>query len=143
MRLRPATADDLDGIDAVFARARDAMFTYLHRLHTPEEDRQFLAGLLETTEVWVAEEGGRVAGFAALAEELLEHIYAFPHGRGVGSALLERAKELRPSGFRLWVFQRNEGARRLYERHGMRLVRLTDGAGNEQGEPDAMYEWRP
>jgi GNAT superfamily N-acetyltransferase len=96
MRLRPATADDLDGIDTVFARARDDMFT---------------------------------------------HIYAFPHGRGAGSALLERAKELRPSGFRLWVFQRNEGARRFYERHGLRLVRLTDGAGNEHGEPDAMYEW--
>jgi GNAT superfamily N-acetyltransferase len=143
MRLRPATADDLDGIDAVFASARDDMFTYLRRLHTRSEDRQFLAGLLETTEVWVAEERGRVAGFAALSDELLEHIYAFPHGRGAGTALLERAKELRPGGFRLWVFQRNEGARRFYERHGLRLVRLTDGAGNEQGLPDALYEWRP
>ena len=46
-------------------------------------------------------------------------------------------KELRPGGFTLWVFQRNTGARRFYERRGLRLVELTDGAGNDEREPDA------
>ena len=41
------------------------------------------------------------------------------------------------------MFQKNEGARRFYERHGFRLVRLTDGDGNMEKEPDALYEWRP
>ena len=96
-------------------------------------------------EVVVAESEGQVVGFAALGAEFLEHLYVLPRfqGRGVGSALLERAKELRPEGFRLWVFQRNEEARRFYERRGLRLVELTDGAGNEEQEPDALYEWRP
>jgi ribosomal protein S18 acetylase RimI-like enzyme len=48
-----------------------------------------------------------------------------------------------PDGLQLWVFQKNVGARRFYERHGFRLVELTDGAGNEENEPDARYEWRP
>jgi len=52
-------------------------------------------------------------------------------------------KQERPDGFPFWVFQRNEGARRFYERHGCRLVELTDGSGNEEKEPDALYEWRP
>ena len=56
---------------------------------------------------------------------------------------MDKAKELRPAGFRLWVFQRNDGARRFYERHGLTLVELTDGAGNEEREPDARYDWRP
>jgi hypothetical protein len=43
----------------------------------------------------------------------------------------------------LWVFQQNEGARRLYEREGFRLVELTDGQGNMEQEPDARYEWAP
>ena len=43
---------------------------------------------------------------------------------------------------RLWVFQENVGARRFYERRGFRLVRETDGAGNEEKEPDALLEWR-
>ena len=48
-----------------------------------------------------------------------------------------------PGGFRLWVFQANAGARRFYERHGLRVVRLTDGAANEEKTPDALYEWLP
>ena len=73
-------------------------------------------GWLETSEVWVAEaDSGGVAGFLSLDGPLLGHIYAEPRGSGVGSALLEKAKELRPGGFDLWVFQRNAGARRAFE----------------------------
>ena len=53
------------------------------------------------------------------------------------------AKRERPKGFRLWVFQQNEGARRFYERHGCTLVLETDGADNEEHLPDALLEWRP
>ena len=63
--------------------------------------------------------------------------------RGAGTALLERVKAERPDGFELWVFQRNDGALRFYERHGLRLVERTDGSGNEEREPDARYEWVP
>jgi hypothetical protein len=35
------------------------------------------------------------------------------------------------------------GARRFYERHGLSVVRLTDGEGNEERAPDALYAWRP
>jgi ribosomal protein S18 acetylase RimI-like enzyme len=62
--------------------------------------------------------------------------------RGIGAALLDHAKALRPEGLELWAFQKNVGARRFYERHGFRLVRLTDGAENMEREPDALYEWR-
>ncbi|HET7923886.1 MAG TPA: hypothetical protein VFL30_03255, partial [Rhodanobacteraceae bacterium] len=59
------------------------------------------------------------------------------------SALLATAKERRPHGFTLWVFQQNGRARRFYERHGLRCVELTDGRQNEERMPDALYEWRP
>jgi hypothetical protein len=42
----------------------------------------------------------------------------------------------------LWTFQQNDGARRFYERHGLRLIRLTDGEDNEEKTPDALYAWR-
>ena len=123
---------------------------WLPELHTPDDDRRFLEeSVLPEKEVWVVERHGDIAGFTALGTrggmEFMEHLYVAPdHQRhGVGSALIERAKERRPSGFRLWVFQRNENARRFYERHGLRLVELTDGAGNEEQEPDALYEWAP
>ena len=103
----------------------------------------------EHEEVWVAEEDGRLLGFLGiehstnLGAPVLERIYVEPaaQNRGVGRALLEKAKELRPDELYLWVFQKNEGARRLYERHGFELVKLTDGAENMEREPDALYRW--
>lgn len=32
-------------------------------------------------------------------------------------------------------------ARSFYESYGFRLVRTTEGSGNEEREPDALYEW--
>jgi ribosomal protein S18 acetylase RimI-like enzyme len=65
-----------------------------------------------------------------------------PQNRGVGTALLDHMKSLRPERLELWVFQKNDGARRFYERNGFQLVRLTKGAENMEQEPDALYEWR-
>jgi ribosomal protein S18 acetylase RimI-like enzyme len=118
---------------------------YLPELHSDEETGSWMeAEVMGKQEVFVAELDGGIVGFAALEEGKLEHLYVDPghQGAGIGSALLDLAKEARPDGFRFWVFQRNEAARRFYEKHGCRLVETTDGAGNEEREPDALYEWR-
>jgi GNAT superfamily N-acetyltransferase len=140
--IRRATSDDADAVGGVFVRARDGM-TYLPRI--PDDDRPRLGGwIVERHEVWVADESG-VAGFAGLTQGWLDHLYVDPdrQGRGLGTALVAHAKTLQPAGLQLWVFQKNEGARRFYERHGFRLVELTDGADNQEHEPDARYEWTP
>jgi ribosomal protein S18 acetylase RimI-like enzyme len=95
--------------------------------------------------VLVAETNGEISGFLAIQGDMVEQLYVRPDllRRGIGSALLQRAKERLPSGFRLWVFQQNTPARRFYERHGLRLVEETDGSRNEERTPDALYEWRP
>ena len=119
---------------------------YLPELHSDEETHAWMATqVVGRQEVVVAELDGRVAGFAALEGDLLGHLYVDPahQRRGVGSVLFDSVKRSRPGGFRLWVFQRNEGARRFYERRGCRLLELTDGSANEEREPDALYEWRP
>ena len=46
---------------------------------------------------------------------------------------------LRP---RTGVFQKNMPAIRFYSRRGFHLVELSDGSGNEEREPDAVYQWR-
>jgi GNAT superfamily N-acetyltransferase len=141
--IRRATSEDTDEIARIFVAARDRM-TYLPRM--PDEDRTgFGAWIIGRHEVWVAEDLGRVAGFAALSTGMLDHIYMDPdaQNRGLGSLLLGTVKARLPDGFQLWVFQKNEGARRFYERHGLRLLELTDGEDNMEREPDALYEWRP
>jgi GNAT superfamily N-acetyltransferase len=142
---RPVRTGEIDTIAEVFV-ASFAGLTFLPKLHTDDDTRRWIREeMAPGHEIWVAELDGRVAGFAALSADLLGHLYVSPEmqNRTVGTALLERVKAERPDGFRFWVFQRNEGARRFYERHGCRLVELTDGSANEEKEPDALYEWRP
>jgi GNAT superfamily N-acetyltransferase len=140
--IRRATPDDAPAISDLFVRTRDQM-TYLPRI--PDDVRPLLGGrLLARAELWVAEEHGRIVGFAGLSGNELTHLYTDPaaQNRGVGTALLEHVKSLHPEHLELWVFQKNEGARRFYEWHGFRLARLTDGSENMEREPDAFYEWR-
>jgi GNAT superfamily N-acetyltransferase len=144
VELRRAGPVDAEAVAEVFIASFETL-TFLPTLHTHDEHRAFIRRLVDGSEVWVAEDDGRVLGMAALSAEMLDHLYVHPdaQGLGAGSALLEKAKERRPVGFRFWVFQANERARRFYERRGCRLVRLTDGRGNEERTPDALYEWRP
>lgn len=119
--------------------------TFLPNIHTDEETFFFIDNIvLRDQEVDVAETNGEISGFVAIERDMVEHLYVRPDllRRGIGSALLQRAKERLPSGFRLWVFQENVPARRFYERHGLRLVDETDGSRNEERTPDALYEWR-
>lgn len=144
MNVRRARPDDATAIAEVFIPSF-ASLSFLPRLHTPAEDREFVRGLVSRAEVWVAEENGQIVGMASLGDDVLDHLYVHPdcQGRGAGSALFEKAKERRPGGFTFWVFQQNDRARTFYEHRGCRLVRLTDGSGNEEKTPDALYAWRP
>jgi GNAT superfamily N-acetyltransferase len=145
VKTRSAKPGDAEAVGDIFLATRAEM-TYLPELHTAAETRSWIRDVvLRDLEVWLAEDDGRALGFAALGQDLLEHLYVHPQAesRGIGTALLALSKDRRPGGLRLWVFQKNRGARRFYERHGFRLVQLTDGRGNEEGEPDALYEWQP
>ena len=145
MHVRNARATDTSAIADVYVASYRGL-TFLPRIHADDEIRVWIRDeMVPRHEIWVAEEDGQVVGFAALDGDLLGHLYVRPdaQNRGSGSALLDRMKKERPAGFRFWVFQRNDGARRFYERHGCHVVELTDGTGNEEKEPDALYEWTP
>jgi len=143
--VRSARDGDAPAIAEVYLASFRGL-AFLPPVHTDDEIRTWIrTELIPSHEVWVAQEGEEVVGLAALAHDVLGHLYVHPdhQGRGLGSALLEAVKRERPRGFTFWVFQRNEAARRFYERHGCRMVELGDGSGNEEREPDARYEWAP
>ena len=118
---------------------------YLPEIYTEPEVRAWMAAVvLKTNHVIAARDAdGGVAGFAAVRDDHLDHLYVAPAAqrRGVGAALLAAAQQASPAGLSLHVFQRNAPARRFYERHGFRLTKLRDGSDNEENEPDAVYRW--
>jgi GNAT superfamily N-acetyltransferase len=144
VRLRRGVPDDASAIAGVHVSARRHSLPYIPELHSENETRRWVVDIvLPNHDVWVATVGGVVVGYIALEGPVLHDLYVLPevHGRGIGSSLLAKAKELSPGRLTLWTFQQNATARAFYERRGFRAVELTDGAGNEEREPDVRYEW--
>ena len=141
--IREARPGDVGTVAGLYERSFGTL-SFLPTLHTLEEHHAWFGQVVAQREVWVWEEEGVILGFIALSDATVDYLYVEPEmtGRGIGSSLLDRAKERRPSGFSLWTFQQNEGARRFYERHGLHVIRLTDGEENEEKTPAALYAWR-
>jgi GNAT superfamily N-acetyltransferase len=143
-RLRRARPADAATIAALHLAARRQAMPYLPALHGDEAVRAWMRDmLLSRAEVWIAEIAGRPAGYLALVDDMVDHLYVGPRhqGKGIGSLLLNKAKALRPAGLRLYTFQRNRRARDFYEGRGFAPVGFSDGAGNQEQEPDVLYEW--
>jgi len=144
--IRRARPEDAEAIADVYTASFETLLAFLPDIHTSDERRQFMTEIVPRDhEIWVAEDEGTVVGFAALGESTPGHIFVHTdfHSRGLGTALLEKAKELRPAGFRLWTFPANQRACRFYEHHGLHPIEYGDGSGNEEGVPDVRYEWLP
>jgi GNAT superfamily N-acetyltransferase len=142
--LRRARPADATAVATLHLAARRHAMPYLPELRSDDEVRVWTREtLLPKAEVWIAEIAGEPVGYLALVDDILDHLYVAPdhQGRGVGSMLLAKAKALRPAGLQLYAFQRNRRARDFYEARGFAPVRFSDGAGNEEREPDVLYEW--
>ena len=143
--LRRACPSDAAALAALHLAARRQAMPYLPELHGDAEVRAWMSDtLLTRAEVWIADIAGQPVGYLALVGDSLDHLYVAPlhQGRGVGSLLLAKAKALRPARLRLYAFQKNVRARAFYEARGFMAIRFSDGAGNEEQEPDVFYEWR-
>jgi len=130
--IRPATPADAEAIAAVQAHAwRHAYADIVEpdAMLVPEETTPRWADAIAARDgVFVWDQDGRIAGFAATEGNELRAIYVDPpaQGAGVGSALLDAAvAALRAVGHAeafLWTFEANGLARAFYERHGWELV---------------------
>lgn len=148
LMLRPATGDDLPAIAQLYLDARRAAVPAMPPIvHSVDEVVTYVTGWdLGERDVWVAQnddqEGG-LLGFLTLTPTWLDSLYVAPQAQrqGIGGALLDLAKSMRPDGFALWVFVSNEPARAFYRRHGLVELEHTDGQDNEEEAPDLRMAW--
>jgi GNAT superfamily N-acetyltransferase len=141
--LRQLALTDVSAAAQVHRIAFDQAMPWLVGLHTPDQDRWFYREhLFATCRLWGRFDDDVLNGIIAFREGWIEQLYVLPaaQGRGVGSELLEVAKRA-SDRLELWTFQRNARARRFYEARGFTPVEQTDGARNEEREPDARYLW--
>jgi GNAT superfamily N-acetyltransferase len=138
-------AVEADAAMAVQRAALRATLPGLHNPHTADEDRAWIRGAFERWSVWLAIDGERVVGIASRDAEWLMQLYLAPDysGDGIGKRLLDAVlADAAAAGpvLRSYTIARNLGARRFYERNGFVAVAFGDGSGNEEGEPDVLYE---
>ena len=141
--LRPLALTDMGAAAQVHRLAFDQAMPRLVGLYTPDQDRRFYRErVFPTCRIWGRFDGDELSGIIAFRDGWIEQLYVRPaaQGRGIGTELLGIAK----SAFErleLWTFQRNAPARRFYEARGFTLAEETDGARNDEQEPDARYVW--
>jgi GNAT superfamily N-acetyltransferase len=143
--VRPLEPSDTDEAAAVWWRSRHADGSQVPRsIHTAAEVASWFADvLLPDGETWVALDADRIVAVLTLDGDDLDQLYVAPEaaGHGVGSLLVDLAKDLRPGGLALWTFQTNVRAQSFYRRHGFQEVRRTDGSANEERLPDVRMTW--
>lgn len=114
-------------------------------VHSDEEVRRWVeTGLIPHCDVWIAEDGDdHTLALLVLDEDWIDQLYVRPDaaGLGIGSRLIELAKEQRPDGLQLRTFATNPGAQRFYERHGFVVAEQDNGQANEEKQPDLRYVW--
>jgi GNAT superfamily N-acetyltransferase len=145
VEIRRARPEDGPAIAETYLESFRTALPSVRLAHADDEIRRhFSTVVTHDLETWVASVGDRLVGFLALGHDNhVDHLYVRPSaaGQGIGTALLDRAKQRRPSGLQLWAFQVNTAARRFYERRGFSPVKMTDGRHNQEREPDVLYAW--
>jgi GNAT superfamily N-acetyltransferase len=147
LRRPDAARPDADA-DAAMAVQRATLQVTLPGLphpHTADEDRAWMRGNFARCSVWLAVDGDRIVGVATRSGASIRQLYVAPDrtGEGIGQrlldAMLSEVLAVSIPHIDLWTFQRNAGARHFYERNGFVAIEFTDGADNEEREPDVRY----
>ena len=142
--VRLAKAVDAPIIAILNRHVRTQAMPYLPSLHTTNEDtRYFSDKVLRNCRVTVAESAGEIIAFCATRVGWIDHLYVDPEfqSKGVGTILMRLALH-EQTDVRLHVFQRNVKAITFYTKCGFREVERSDGAGNEEREPDVLMQWK-
>jgi len=121
LEVRPARLDEIEACADLYVRVLRDTFTWL----SPERHRRedFLTAAREE-EIYIATEGGRIVGLAALyrPQHFLHSLYVTDRGRGIGKALLDYVEDMAGAPLSLKVQKANAGARAFYAREGFVAV---------------------
>ena len=99
----------------------------IHDPHTFEDHLRFVEQELvqSNSVVIVLEKGtGKVVGFLAATTATISQLYVHVdhQSKGIGSMLVNLAKQNSNGRLRLFTFERNKNAQRFYEKHGFKIV---------------------
>jgi len=136
---------DFDELVAKWHETNLVSYRYnaVQQSHTLADARNFFrTKVLPACKVQVAARADQLVGVLVLDAPWIRQFAVFPEWQrqGIGSVLLQRARELSPCELRLFTFQRNDKGRAFYEKHAFSAVAFGVSPAPEL-EPDAEYRW--
>lgn len=115
---RQATPDDAEACARII-RDWDAEMPWTAPLNDLATMTAFWTDFIASHPAWIAEQGGKVAGFALRNDGNLAGLYVVRGARnhGIGKALLDLARDGQQR-LEAWAYEANPAARRFYRREG-------------------------
>jgi putative acetyltransferase len=121
--IRSYTTDDLDQVLDAWYEASIVAHSFLPDDFFVTERAELADRWLPAAETYVYEQDAEVVGFLSLVGNEVGGLFVHPdhQRRGIGRALVDHARSLRPN-LELDVFAENEIGRRFYAAYGFELV---------------------
>ena len=111
--------------------------------HSWEEQLDYLKTIMNEYRGYLVIEktSDKVIGMMAVGGSELDQLYIHVdyQDMGIGTQLLNLAKELSPGELQLFTFEVNKKAQRFYEKHGFTVIKR--GIESQSGMADIRYEW--
>jgi len=145
MLVRKYCAADMVTIIDIWYEGWHSINAKLVHPHSKTEWRyRWVSEITPKHEIAVAESDNEILGFVTLNLETSELSQLFTRlseqGHGVGTALINWAKNRCQKGIYLFTLEINYRSREFYEKHGFRETGLSTNAIS--GLPTVRYEWR-
>ena len=133
--------DRLDELIAMWRASFEAGVGIVDPHPLAEQRQYFLTTVLPHHEVRVALAGDWLVGFVAATRDSVAQLYVRVgwHRQGIGTLLLDGAKQRSCGSLWLYTFARNRVARAFYERHG--FVIEAEGFEPTWQLADLKYRW--
>lgn len=138
--IREFQKGDLERVAEIWLAANTQAHGFISRAYW-EGRLETVRGLLLQAELYVWQaESGALQGFIGLSGEHIEGLFVWPpaQGRGIGKALLDRAREAH-GRLTLNVYRKNERAAAFYAREGFQV--RGEGVDENTGEPEYTMVW--
>jgi len=144
--IRDYRPEDFDAVTILWRVSREKSLPEFQRAkgHFFHEDQDyFREHVLKDNRVWVVEMDHHPVAFMAMNNEFIDQLYVQPdyQMRGIGTMLLDYARQLSPDHVWLYTLQANVNARAFYEKNGF-VAEKYGFSPPPENEPDVEYHWR-
>ena len=147
--LRNASLEDSEAIVKIYLESRKKFLPFAPLAHNDKQICNWICNtVIPQHQVIVAQKNGTTVGMMVLLKNKeigwIDQLYISPDciRQGIGTMLVEKAKDILKSPIRLRTFQQNTTARTFYEKQGFQALESSDGSANEEHCPDILYEWK-